>query len=209
MEKATIEVIEVLVTDSVASPDHQRGRLYSRRHLERAISFTTLSGGRARPTTSRSLASSTSTATAPTTSRKSSAISSEMGVIVDAYFDLSKRQWVGADDRADPLPRRRPIPGSVVACDPNRDEKTKLIDAMSQAVEAARQKRIQSVNFRDFFPRMGYRVKLDVPDDKINQATAPYLTGVKSSDCAATRRQLSCVPARSPLDHERAFCMGF
>jgi hypothetical protein len=66
--------------------------------------------------------------------------------------------------------------------DPNRDEKTKLIDAMSQAVEAARQKNVQSVNFRDFFPRTGYKVKLDVPDDKINQATAPYLQGVSASD---------------------------
>jgi hypothetical protein len=105
----------------------------------------------------------------------------DMGVIVDAYFDLSKRQWVGAMNEQTRylVVGRYPVQS---ATDPNRDEKTKLIDAMSQAVEAARQKNVQSVNFRDFFPRTGYRVKLDVPDDKINQATAPYLKGVTGSD---------------------------
>ena len=38
------------------------------------------------------------------------------------------------------------------------------------------------VNFRDFFPRMGYRVKLDVPEDRINQAVLRYLGGVGVSD---------------------------
>jgi hypothetical protein len=104
-----------------------------------------------------------------------------MGVIVDAYFDLSKRQWVGSMNEQTRylVVGRYPVQS---ATDPNRDEKTKLIDAMSQAVEAARLKNVQNVNFRDFFPRTGYRVKLDVPDDKINQATAPYLKGVTASD---------------------------
>ena len=105
----------------------------------------------------------------------------EMGVIVDAYFDLGKRQWVGAMNEQTRylVVGRYPVQSAM---DPNRDEKTKLIDAMSQAVESARQKNVQSVNFRDFFPRTGYKVKLDVPDDKINQATAPYLQGVSASD---------------------------
>lgn len=105
----------------------------------------------------------------------------EMGVIVDAYFDLAKRQWVGAMNEQTRylIVGRYPVQS---ATDPNRDEKTVLIDAMSKAVEGARQKNVQSVNFRDFFPRTGYRVKLDVPDDKINQATAPYLKGVTASD---------------------------
>jgi len=104
-----------------------------------------------------------------------------MGVIVDAYFDLSKRQWVGTMNEQTRylIVGRYPVQSAM---DPNRDEKTKLIDAISQAVEAARLKNVQSVNFRDFFPRTGYRVKLDVPDDKINQATAPYLKGVTGSD---------------------------
>jgi hypothetical protein len=104
-----------------------------------------------------------------------------MGVIVDAYFDLAKRQWVGAMNEQTRylVVGRYPVQS---ATDPNRDEKTKLIDAMSQAVEAARLKNAQIVNFRDFFPRTGYRVKLDVPDEKINQATAPYLKGVTASD---------------------------
>ena len=105
----------------------------------------------------------------------------EMGVIVDAYFDLGKRQWIGTMNEQTRylVVGRFPVQSAM---DPNRDEKTKLIDAMSQAIESARLKNVQSVNFRDFFPRTGYKVKLDVTDDKINQATAPYLQGVSASD---------------------------
>lgn len=106
---------------------------------------------------------------------------SRMGVIVDAYFDLQKRNWVGAINEQTRylIVGRYPVQS---ANDPNREEKTKLIDAISKAIEAARQKGIQDVQYRDFFPRMGYRVKIDVSDDKINQATAPYLKGVGTSD---------------------------
>ena len=41
-----------------------------------------------------------------------------------------------------------------------------------------RQKGVDTVNFRDFFSRMGYKFRLDVTDDKINQATGPYLSNV-------------------------------
>jgi len=104
-----------------------------------------------------------------------------MGILVDAFFDLKTRKWVGklSEQTRYLIVGRYPVQS---AQDPNRDEKTKLIDAISQAVEAGRVKGIQDVNYRDFFPRMGYRVKIDVPDDKINQATAPYLKGVATSD---------------------------
>ena len=106
---------------------------------------------------------------------------SKMGITVDAFFDLRERKWVGqvSEQTRYLIVGRYPVQS---ANDPNREEKTKLIDAISKAVESARQKGIQDVNYRDFFPRMGYRVKIDVPDDKINQATAPYLKGVAASD---------------------------
>lgn len=104
-----------------------------------------------------------------------------MGVTVDAYFDLAERKWVGkvSEQTRFLVVGRYPVQS---ANDPNRDEKTKLIGAISQAVEAARQKGIQDVPYRDFFPRMGYRVKIDVPDERINQATAPYLKGVSVTE---------------------------
>jgi len=106
---------------------------------------------------------------------------SRMGVTVDAFFDLQQRKWVGqvSEQTRYLIVGRYPVQS---ANDPNREEKTKLIDAIGKAVEGARQKGIQDVQYRDFFPRMGYRVKIDVSDDKINQATAPYLKGVASSD---------------------------
>jgi hypothetical protein len=104
-----------------------------------------------------------------------------MGIPVDAYFDLSKRQWVGAVNEQ----TRYIIVGRYpeqTAADPNREDKNKIIEAISKAVQTGREKGIQDVNYRDFFPRMGYRVKVDVPIDRINQATAPYLKGVTAAD---------------------------
>jgi hypothetical protein len=106
---------------------------------------------------------------------------SRMGIVIDAFFDLRTRKWVGQVNEQTRylVVGRYPVQS---AHDPNRDEKTQLIDALGNAVKAAREKGVQDVKYRDFFPRMGYRVKLDVSDDKINQASAPYLKGVTASD---------------------------
>jgi phage host-nuclease inhibitor protein Gam len=100
-----------------------------------------------------------------------------MGIPVDAYFDLKKRQWVGqVTERTRYIVEGYfPIQG---ANDPNREEKTKLIGALADAVKDGKQKGVDTVNFRDFFSRMGYKFRLDVSDDKINQATAPYLSNI-------------------------------
>lgn len=104
-----------------------------------------------------------------------------MGITVDAFYDLETRKWVGklSEQTRFLVVGRYPVQSAL---DPNREEKTKLIDSISKAVESGRQKGIQDVNYRDFFPRMGYRVRIDVPDEKINQATAPYLKGVAVPD---------------------------
>lgn len=102
-----------------------------------------------------------------------------MGIPVDAYFDLRQRKWVGQITEQ----TRYLIEGwypSNSANDPNRDDKTKLIAAMSNAVKEGREKGIAIVKFQDFFPRMGYRVKLDLSVDRLNQATAPYLNRVNA-----------------------------
>ncbi len=104
-----------------------------------------------------------------------------MGVPVDAYFDMRERKWVGKINEQ----TRYVIEGwypSNSATDPNRDDKTALISAMSDAVKEARDKGVTAVKFQEFFPRMGYRAKLDLPLDKLNQATAPYLNRVNLGD---------------------------
>jgi hypothetical protein len=106
----------------------------------------------------------------------------KMGIPVDAYFDLRKRQWVGQITEQ----TRYIVEGYYplnTANDPNREEKTKLLGAIDAGIKAAQAKGgAQTVSFRDFFPRMGYRVKIDINADKINQATAPYVSRVNTVD---------------------------
>ncbi len=101
----------------------------------------------------------------------------KMGIPVDAYFDMKKRAWVGQVTERTRYIVEGYFPLNTVT-DPNRDEKTKLLEAMSKAIGEGKQKGVNNVNFRDFFSRMGYKFRLDVTDDKVNQATAPYLSNV-------------------------------
>jgi hypothetical protein len=102
-----------------------------------------------------------------------------MGVPVDAYFDMKQRKWVGNITEQTRYIVEGWYPANT-AGDPNRDDKTKLIAAMSDAIKAGKEKGVATVKFQDFFPRMGYRVRLDLPIDKLNQATAPYLNRVNA-----------------------------
>ncbi|HEY1191525.1 MAG TPA: hypothetical protein VGE74_28080 [Gemmata sp.] len=101
----------------------------------------------------------------------------KMGIPVDAYFDMKKREWVGQVTERTRYVVEGYFPVST-ATDPNRDEKTKLLNAMNKAINEGKQKGVNNINFRDFFGRMGYKFRLDVTDEKINQATAPYLSNV-------------------------------
>ena len=112
----------------------------------------------------------------------------KMGIPVDAYYDMKKRAWVGqVTERT-----RYIVEGYYpinTATDPNRDEKTKLLEAIGKAISEGKQKGVGTVNFRDFFSRMGYKFRLDVTDDKINQATAPLRTDVNTKPtCRPSRR---------------------
>ncbi|MDW8243180.1 MAG: hypothetical protein RMJ88_08200 [Thermogemmata sp.] len=100
-----------------------------------------------------------------------------MGIPVDAYYDLRKRQWVGQMTAQTRYVVLGLLPVQNLN-DPLRDRKTELIGVINKAVEEARRRGVQEVGYRDFFPRLGYRVKLDVPPSKVNQAAMPYLGGV-------------------------------
>ncbi|VTT98654.1 Uncharacterized protein OS=Planctomyces maris DSM 8797 GN=PM8797T_24106 PE=4 SV=1 [Gemmataceae bacterium] len=102
-----------------------------------------------------------------------------MGVPVDAYFDMRTRKWVGQINEQTRYVIEGWYPANS-ANDPNRDDKTKLIAAMTAAVQSGRDKGVAIVKFQDFFPRMGYRMKLDMNVDKLNQAVAPYLNRVNA-----------------------------
>lgn len=107
----------------------------------------------------------------------------KMGIPVDAYYDLKTRKWVGQVDTQTRFIIQGYYPIATGASDPLVGEKSKLRGAINDAIKEAQAKGgAQTVNFRDFFPRMGYRVKGDVSPDKINQAAGPYLKGVTSVD---------------------------
>ena len=106
---------------------------------------------------------------------------SNMGVKVDAYLNLAAKdlKWVGAltDQTRMVVEGYTPSPSLN---DANLPGKTKLIEAMKKAKDEARERGVPIVNFRDFFGRIGYRARMDVSEDRINQAAAPYLSGVNS-----------------------------
>ena len=105
----------------------------------------------------------------------------KMGIPVDAYYDMKTKKYVGKltertrylVDGATPSP---------TASDPNLDAKTKLIGAMKLARDEATAKQITIVPARDFFGRTGYKAKIDVSDDYINQAASKYLGGVGATE---------------------------
>jgi hypothetical protein len=101
----------------------------------------------------------------------------KMGIPVDAYYDMKNRKWVGqvTERTRYMVEGYKPITSGN---DPLIEEKTKLLGVLEKAVQEGRQKGVETVNFRDFFSRMGYKFRLDVSDDKINQATGPYLSNV-------------------------------
>lgn len=100
-----------------------------------------------------------------------------MGIPVDAYFDLRKGAWVGRITERTRYVVQGAQPTNS-ASDPNQAAKSRLIAGISQALTDSRQKGVSIVDFRDFFPRMGYKVRTDISENRINQAAARYLSGV-------------------------------
>ena len=100
----------------------------------------------------------------------------KMGIPVDAYFDLKTQKWAGQLTQRTRYLVEGYTPLSS-ANDPNREAKTKLVGSMTAAKDEAKNQGIKVIDFRDFFGKTGYRVKIDVSEDRINQAASRYLTG--------------------------------
>jgi len=101
----------------------------------------------------------------------------KMGIPVDAYYDLRNQKWVGkiTERTRFAVEGYLPLPS---ANDPQRDAKVKLTGAIKAAKDEATNKGVNVVGFRDFFGKMGYRAKVDVSEDRINQAVSKYLSGI-------------------------------
>ena len=82
----------------------------------------------------------------------------KIGIPVDAYFDMKKRQWVGQVTERTRYIVEGYLPINSLS-DPNREEKTKLLEAVARAISEGKQKGVNRINFRDFFSRMGYKFR--------------------------------------------------
>ncbi len=110
-----------------------------------------------------------------------------MGIPVDAYYDLAKKQWVGQLT----VQTRYVVVGQLpvqLLNDPLRDKKTEMIGLINAAVAEARRRGVQDVAYRDFFPRVGYRFNMDVTPDRINQAASEYIGGVFGDENIPTNK---------------------
>ncbi|CAN5329612.1 hypothetical protein BH11PLA2_BH11PLA2_01470 [soil metagenome] len=96
-----------------------------------------------------------------------------VGVVVDAYYDLGKMQWVGEITSTTNFGVEGYYP-TVSSADGNKDGKIKILNAISDARKAVKDKGILILKPRDFFPRIGFNARLDVNDDAINQAATGY-----------------------------------
>ena len=98
----------------------------------------------------------------------------KMGVIVEAYWDLNQNKWVGDITSQATLAIEGYSP-SVSVADGNLAGKSKIISSITIARTDAKNKGMRVLRPRDFFPRIGYKAKLDLSDDTINQAASFYI----------------------------------
>jgi hypothetical protein len=105
-----------------------------------------------------------------------------MGVVVDAYFDLEKKRWEGRLTEQTTYAVEGYYPTFTGgAGDALASAKSQIDQALLAARKEAKERGAKVVKFRDFFPRIGYRVKLDVAPETINRAFNKYLTTLPTS----------------------------
>jgi hypothetical protein len=106
-----------------------------------------------------------------------------MGIVVDGYFDLETKKWVGqvTDQTTYAVEGYYPAQfgGDALAA-----AKSVLDQALRDARNSARDKGIQVVKARNFFPRIGYRFREDITPDTINRAFNRYLQTLPSGEPA-------------------------
>jgi hypothetical protein len=101
----------------------------------------------------------------------------KMGVVVDAYYDLGENKWKGEITTQTTLAVEGFSP-SIGVAEGNREGKSRIISAITDARKLAKDKGIRVLRPRDFFPRIGYKARLDLSEDTINQAATFYIRSI-------------------------------
>lgn len=101
-----------------------------------------------------------------------------MGIVVDAYYDLDQKKWAGKLSEKTiyavqgNLPFKNINPGEPPAV---LEAKAQVLKALGEAEKDAKDRGTKVVRMRDFFPRVGMPVNLDVEERRIDQAASRYL----------------------------------
>ncbi|OWK43648.1 hypothetical protein [Fimbriiglobus ruber] len=111
---------------------------------------------------------------------------SKMGVIVDAYYDLSTKKWVGKLTEHTDFAIEGAYPVYRGGSDSLQAAKNAIDDALHDAKKVARERGARVVKTRDFFPRVGYSVRLTTDPDLINRGYARYLQTPQAAGEGAT-----------------------
>lgn len=108
----------------------------------------------------------------------------KMGVIVDAYYEPNRKNedgsfggWNGtiSDQTRYLVKGYFPDPAPN---DPNVGKMSELNGKLTKGLEDGRRRGVVIVGIKEFFPRMGYKIRMDVSDEQIRQAARKYLDPV-------------------------------
>jgi len=105
----------------------------------------------------------------------------KMGIIVDAYYDIEQKKWVGAVTNLTNFVIEGYYPSSGPA-DGLAAAKTALTQQLEAAKRVAQEKGVKVVKARDFFPRIGYKMRLDITPDIVNRSYNRYLQSAPPAD---------------------------
>jgi hypothetical protein len=104
----------------------------------------------------------------------------KMGVLVDAWYNPLKNNgnmtfggWEGTINDQTRYIVKGYFPDPIN--DATREKMSELNGKLKAALEDAKRSGAQVVGIKEFFPRMGYKIRMDVTDDQVRQAARRYL----------------------------------
>jgi hypothetical protein len=110
----------------------------------------------------------------------------KMGIIVDAYYDLEQKKWIGNMTTLTNFVIEGYYPTSTTA-DGLAGAKSAITANLDAAKRLAQEKGIKIVKARDFLPRIGYRMRLDITPETVNRAFNKYLQATTDAPAEAPK----------------------
>ena len=109
----------------------------------------------------------------------------KMGIVVDAYYDIEQKKWVGTISNLTTYVVEGYYPSSGPA-DALAGAKAAVAKQLDDAKRFAQEKGVKVVKARDFFPRIGYKMRLDITPDIVNRSYNRYLQVTPAGDAPPT-----------------------